>query len=188
MATPKQELFQWLRNNSQLNQAVVETLVNSVVEADVIEDSLEITPTTEEQTLIPQVGHVWNEVVVVPAAIPMKPEILSFGFQGIEGEVDIDDENQVIVFTASAPIVDKTALVVEFTREDAPTLLGTSPIMGIYLDGEGSGWVSGTTTVDLSVESSMNLMVSTLYIHNADLDYNWSLNNPWTIQLDEPEA
>ena len=38
------------------------------------------------------------------------------------------------------------------------------------------------------VQHTLYEVIRTLYIHNADLDYNWSLNNPWTIQLDEPEA
>ena len=62
----KSILIDYLKRHTDLNMAVINSLVNSTIEADVEETTLNITPLETEQVLTPTEGEVWTEVTVEP--------------------------------------------------------------------------------------------------------------------------
>lgn len=64
MSTPKQDLINYIVKDNDMNPAVVESLVNAALEADVTEVVCNVNPTLSIQTITPEAGEVYNEVIV----------------------------------------------------------------------------------------------------------------------------
>lgn len=74
MATPKQNLLDYLKKDPDMNMAVLNTLINTAIDADVEEITCNAVPMRQSQTLEPATGKIFNKVVVAAAT----PVILSF--------------------------------------------------------------------------------------------------------------
>lgn len=222
----KSILIDYLKKYPDLNMAVIRSLIDSAIEADVEETSLDVTPSEEEQELTPDEGKVWTTVNVtaipVEEAPPIIPDYTEQQFLATEGKYwkgaivqamahegaqapvpatftlvkegvvftpQIDANTHIIAIQPDIAIVDKSALVVEFTF-DTPWVVPGYTVQGFVVSGAGGigTLTSGVSTLDFSSEASLEVNMVNKCAQPDAADNFVVKSQKWTITLLDPSA
>jgi hypothetical protein len=189
----KSILIDYLRPHTDLNMAVVRSLIDSAIEADVKEVTLNARPMYVEQNLTPATGEVWTEVNIaaMDRVVPDMPTPSAFTLvkEGIVFTPQIDPETFTISIQPDIAVADKTALGVHFTFAEPNSVVGY-PAQSFIVTGAGG---TGTLTSDVSTldfSSGASLEVNMINkCAQADAADNFVVKSQkWTITLLDPLA
>jgi hypothetical protein len=175
--------------------AVVRSLIDSAIEADVEEVTLNATPTYTAQKLTPATGEVWTEVNIaaMDRVVPDMPVPNAFTLveDGIVFTSQIDPETFTITIQPDIAIADKSALVVHFTFATPNEVVGY-PLQQFSVNGAGGRTItSDESTLDFSSDTSLEVQMGNAVFQpdNSDNPYTFIVKSQkWTITLLDPPA
>lgn len=189
----KSKLIDYLKKYPDLNMAVIMSLVDSAIEADVKEVTLNARPMYVEQNLTPATGEVWTEVNIaaMDRVVPDMPTPSAFTLvkEGIVFTPQIDSETFTISIQPDIAVADKTALGVHFTFVAPNSVVGYPAQSFVVTGAGGTGTLtSDVSTLDFSSEASLEVnMVNKCA--QADVADNFVVKSQkWTITLLDPLA
>lgn len=190
----KSILLDYLRKYDNVNIAVAKTLVNSAIEADVEEVTLEAASSYKAQSLTAPDGKVWTKATIdaLPVTAPDAPVPATFTLtqEGVVFTSEIDEESNTITITPDIAVANKTALVVNFTF-DTPTVVPGYPVQSFRVLGADGviALTTGTSTLDFSAVTPLTLKMENKC---AQEDYAGNFivkSQEWTVTLaDAPDA
>ena len=189
----KSILIDYLRKYPDLNMAVIRSLVDSAIEADVEEVTLNAAPTYTAQKLTPTTGEVWTEVNIaaMDRVVPDMPAPSAFTLvkEGIVFTPQIDPETFTISIQPDIAVADKTALGVHFTFA-APNSVVGYPVQSFVVSGAGGTGTltSDVSTLDFSVLASLEVNMVNKVAETDRPDNFIAKSQKWTITLLDPPA
>ena len=190
----KSTLLDYLRKYDNVNIAVAKTLVDSAIEADVEEATLEAASSYEAQSLTAPDGKVWTSATIdaLPVTAPDAPVPATFTLTqaGVVFTSEIDEESNTITITPDIAVANKTALVVNFTF-DAPTVVPGYPVQSFrVLGADGvTALTTGTSTLDFSAVATLTLKMENKCAQTDHAGNFIVKSQEWTVTLaDAPTA
>ena len=189
----KSNLIDYLKKYPDLNMAVIRSLVDSAIEADVEEVTLNATPTYTAQKLTPATGEVWTEVNIaaMDRVVPDMPVPSAFTLvkEGIVFTPQIDPETFTIAIQPDIAIADKSALGVHFTFATPNEVVGYA-VQSFFVSGaDGTGTLtSDVSTLDFSSDTSLEVNMVNKAAETDGPDNFVVKSQKWTITLLDPRA
>ena len=189
----KSILIDYLKKYPDLNMAVIRSLVDSAIEADVEEVTLNATPTYTAQKLTPATGEVWTEVNIaaMDRVVPDTPvpSVFTLVKEGVVFTSEIKPETFEILIRSDIPIEDSSALGVHFTF-DTPNEVAGYAVQSFVVSGAGG---TGTLTSDVStLDFSSNYELEVNMVNKAaetgGPDNFVAKSQQWRISLSGPSA
>lgn len=187
----KSILIDYLKKYPDLNMAVIRSLIDSAIEADVEEVTLNVTPTYTAQKLTPATGEVWTEVNVaaMDRVVPDMPVPSAFTLakEGVVFTSQIDPETFTITIQPDIAIADKSALGVHFTFATPNEVVGY-PVQSFAVSGAGGTGTltSDVSTLDFSSNTSLEVNMVNKAAETDDPDNFVVKSQKWTITLLDP--
>ncbi len=186
----KSILTDYLKKYPDLNMAVIRSLVDSAIEADVEEVTLNATPTYAAQKLTPATGEVWTEVNIaaMDRVVPDMPVPSAFTLveEGIVFTSQIDPETSTIAIQPDIAVADKNALGVHFTFATPNEVVGY-PVQSFDVSGTGT-LTSDVSTLDFSSDTSLEVNMVNKAAETDSPDNFVVKSQKWTITLLDPPA
>lgn len=184
----KSTLIDYLKKYPDLNMAVIRSLVDSTIEADVEETTLNATPTYTAQKLTPTTGEVWTEVNIaaMDRVVPDMPIPSAFTLvkEGIVFTSQIDPETFTITIQPDIAIVDKSALGVHFTFATPNEVVGYAVQSFVVTGAGGTGTLtSDVSTLDFSSDTSLEVNMINKCAQAGAADNFVVKSQKWTITL-----
>ena len=189
----KSTLIEHLKRYPDLNIAVIMSLIDSAIEADVEEVTLNATPTYIAQKLTPTTGEVWTEVNIaamdrVVPDMPV-PEAFTLVKEGIVFTSQIDPETSTITIQPDITIADKSALGVHFTFATPNEVVGYAVQSFVVSGADGTGTLtSDASTLDFSSDTSLEVNMVNKAAETDSPDNFVVKSQKWTITLLDPPA
>ena len=189
----KSTLIEHLKRYPDLNIAVIMSLIDSAIEADVEEVTLNATPTYIAQKLTPTTGEVWIEVNIaamdrVVPDMPV-PEAFTLVKEGIVFTSQIDPETSTITIQPDITIADKSALGVHFTFATPNEVVGYAVQSFVVSGADGTGTLtSDASTLDFSSDTSLEVNMVNKAAETDGPDDFIVKSQKWTITLLDPSA
>ena len=189
----KSKLTEYLKKYPDLNMAVIRSLVDSAIEADVEEVTLNATPTYTAQKLTPTTGEVWTEVNIaamdrVVPDVPV-PSAFTLAEEGIVFTSQIDPETFTITIQPDIAIADKSALGVHFTFATPNAVVGY-PFQEFIVSVAGGvdTLTSDVSTLNFSSDTSLEVNMVNKAGETDGPDNFVVKSQKWTITLLDPEV
>lgn len=189
----KSTLIEHLKRYPDLNIAVIMSLIDSAIEADVEEVTLNATPTYIAQKLTPTTGEVWTEVNIaaMDRVVPDMPVPNAFTLvkEGIVFTSQIDPETSTITIQPDIAIADKSALGVQFTFDTPNEVVGYAVQSFVVSGADGTGTLtSDASTLDFSSDTSLEVNMVNKAAETDNPDNFVTRSQKWTITLLDPSA
>ncbi len=189
----KSILTEYLKKYPDLNMAVIRSLIDSAIEADVEEVTLNATPTYTAQKLTPPTGEVWTEVNIaaMDRVVPDTPVPSAFTLvkEGIVFTSQIDPEAFTITIQPDIAVTDKSALGVHFTFATPNEVVGYAVQSFVVSGAGGTGTLtSDASTLDFSSDTSLEVNMVNKAAETDDPDNFVVKSQKWTITLLDPSA
>lgn len=187
----KSTLIEHLKRYPDLNIAVIKSLIDSAIEADVEEVTLNATPTYIAQKLTPTTGEVWTEVNIaaMDRVVPDMPIPNAFTLvkEGTVFTSQIDPETFTIAIQPDIAIADKSALGVQFTFATPNEVVGYAVQSFVVSGTDGTGTLtSDASTLDFSSDTSLEVNMVNKAAETDSPDNFVVKSQKWTITLLDP--